>query len=368
MTISNNVFNLDKTPTQYRKTGLFFAGEQGLFDTVNKQYPKIWALYKEMKSLDWDENEVDYTQCNNDFKNCPKGVSDMMIRTLAWQWEADSVASRAIAPVLAPFISSSELWAAWQRISDNEVVHAAAYSEIVRMSFDNPSEVLADVLSIQESVVRLGAIGKELEDLYIASHKYALGLIKADQETYNILYKGVISLLLLERIQFMSSFAITFTIADSGWFQPIGAIVKKIAQDELEIHCELDKAVLDIEHETEKGKIAQEQTKDDVLRMFKEVVEGEFAFVDYLFSEGRSLVGTNAAIIKEWVLFNAKDVAGFLNLETEYNFPKTNPMPHLEMWLNMNKQQAAPQEQDVVAYKVGLAMDDAGDDVIDADF
>jgi ribonucleotide reductase beta subunit family protein with ferritin-like domain len=225
MTVSNYVFNLDKTQEQYSKTGLFFGGRQGVFDTVNKQYPEIWALYKEMKSLDWDESEVDYSQCNSDFKNCPIEVSDMMIRTLAWQWEADSVASRSVAPLFAPFISSSELWAAWQRISDNEVIHAAAYSEIVRMSFDNPSEVLADVLCIKESVTRLETVAKSFEDLYIASHKYALDLIDSDQETYNTLYKGIIALLLLERIQFMSSFAITFTIVDSGWFQPIGAIV-----------------------------------------------------------------------------------------------------------------------------------------------
>jgi ribonucleoside-diphosphate reductase beta chain len=361
----NSVFNTEKTLESYKNSPLFFGENQGLFDTINKKYPKIWSLYKECKSLDWDEGEVDYSHCNLEFKNCPPSVSDMMIKTLAWQWEADSVASRAIAPVLAPFISSSELWAAWQRISDNEVVHAAAYSEIVRMSFDNPSEVLSEVINMKEAISRLNIVSRCLQDLYIASHKYALGLIKADQETYNILYKGIISLLLLERIQFMSSFAITFTIADAGWFQPIGAIVKKIAQDELEVHCELDKAVLEIEHLTERGKAAREQTKQDVLKMFNEVVEGEFAFIDYLFSEGRSLVGTNSNIVKQWVLFNAKDVANFLELETEYKFPKNNPMPHLEMWLNMNKQQAAPQEQDIVAYKVGVSVDDLGDEVIE---
>lgn len=232
-----NIFNINKTPEQYSNSSLFLGEKPGLFDTINKKFPKIWKLYKEMKSLDWDENEVDYTQCNNDFKNCPKSVSDMMIKTLAWQWEADSVASRAIAPVLAPFISSPELWACWQRISDNEVIHAATYSEIVRMSFDNPSEVLSEILSIKESVNRLETVGKVLEDLYITSHKYALGQVGNNQETYDILYKGIIALLMLERIQFMASFAITFTIADAGWFQPIGTIVKKIAQDELEIHC-----------------------------------------------------------------------------------------------------------------------------------
>jgi ribonucleoside-diphosphate reductase beta chain len=363
--INSAVFNVDKKSGEYTDTLLFFGPKPGLFDTVNKRYPKIWSLYKEMKGLDWSEDEVDFSSCNAEFKTCPKSVSDMMIKTLAWQWEADSVASRAIAPVLAPFISSSELWAAWQRISDNEVIHAATYSEIVRMSFDDPSKVLKEILSVQESITRLETVSKAFEDLYTASHKYALDLIEANQETYNILYKGVVALLLMERIQFMSSFAITFTIADTGWFQPIGQIVKKIAQDEWEIHSQLDKEVLNIEHKTERGNLARAQTYDEILKMFEEVVENEFTFIDYLFSEGRTLVGVNAEIVKQWVLFNAKDVAHFLKLDSKYKFPKTNPMPHLEMWLNMNKQQAAPQEQDVVAYKVGIVVDDAGDSILD---
>src|SRR5690625_4478005 len=103
------------------------------------------------KSLDWDENEFDYSSCNADFKKANRSTYDMMIKTLAWQWEADSVASRAIAPVLAPFITSSELWAAWQRISDNEVIHAATYSEIVRNSFDDPSVIIDEILRVEEA-------------------------------------------------------------------------------------------------------------------------------------------------------------------------------------------------------------------------
>lgn len=130
-------------------------------------------------------------------------------------------------------------------------------------------------------------------------------------------------------------------------------------------NCETDKTVLEIEHTTERGIIAKETTRDEVSKMFNEVIEAEFAFIDYLFSEGRSLVGTNSNLVKQWVLFNAKDVANFLKLETDHKFPKNNPMPHLEMWLNMNKQQAAPQEQDIVAYKVGISLDNLGDEIID---
>lgn len=366
--IDNKIFNTNKSAAEYKDTRLLLGTEPGLFDTIHKKYPNIWALYKEMKSLDWDENEFNYGQCNADFKNCAPATSDMMIRTLAWQWEADSVASRAIIAVLAPFISSSELWAAWQRISDNEVVHAATYSEIVRMSFDDPNEVLDNILAVKESLSRLETVAEVFGTAHKYSHNYALGNIENDQQLYNVVYTTIATLLMLERIQFMASFAITFTICGSGMFQSIGKAVQKIAQDELEVHCELDKEVLRIERKTERGKIAAEQCAPRIQRVFEEVVQSELNWVDYMFSEGRSIVGANADIVKQWVLFNARQVADFLHIETDLKMPRSNPMPSMERWLNMNKTQAAPQEQDLAAYKVGAVVRDDNDAVFDVDF
>lgn len=362
------VFNVGKTVEQYQ-TGkqLFFGEDPGLFDTVNNHFPKIWKLYKEMKSLDWSEDEFDFTQCNLDFKNCPKTVYDMMVRTLAWQWEADSVASRNIAPVLAPFITCSQLWAAWQRISDNEVIHAATYGEIVRMSFDNPELVLKDILEVKESLVRLGSVKKIFGDVYTASHRYALGQITAD-EAYDPLFMAVVALLLLERVQFMASFAITFTICSTGLFQSIGKAVQKIAQDELEVHVELDKEVLRVELETKRGADAYERLKPRIQELFDEVVESEMTWTDYLFGEGRELVGTNANLVKSWVLFSAAPVHKFFDLDGDYKFPRHNPMPHMEDWINIGKTQAAPQEQDNNSYKVGIIVRDDSDISFDDDF
>lgn len=363
------VFNTAKTSADYTdsKQPLFFGKQQGLFNTIYKPYPEIWKIYKEMKSLDWSEDEFDYSQCLKDFKDCPKSVSDMMIKTLAWQWEADSVASRAIAPVFAPFITDSSLWAAWQRISDNEVIHSATYSEIVRMSFDNPEEVLESVLSEQESIKRLTTIGKVLGDIYVASHQYSLGQINED-EAYEKLILGIVALLLLERVQFMASFAITFTICSSNWFQAIGKAVQKIAQDELEVHQKLDKEVLKIELATERGRSVFEKHKETISRMAHEVVSSEIVWTDHLFSEGRELVGANANLVKQWVLFNARDVFKFLNIETDLKFPTKNPMPNLENWLNISAVQSAPQEQDNNQYKVNTVVRDDVNESFDVDF
>ena len=213
-TISNEVFNVEKV--SYEGTPLFLGERPGLFDTVNKRYPKIWDLYKRMKSLDWDENEFDFKSCLKDFQTCNKSVYDMMIKTLAWQWEADSVASRSIAPIVAPFVSSSELWAAWQRVSDNETLHAATYSEIVRCSFEDPQEVIAEVLAVKESLSRLKTIATAIENARVISHEVGQGKIdRNDPNAYKAIFMFTCALLCLERIQFMSIFEITFYIEET---------------------------------------------------------------------------------------------------------------------------------------------------------
>jgi ribonucleoside-diphosphate reductase beta chain len=365
--MSENVFNYDKH--DYEKPLLFLGERQGLFDTINRHYPKIWELYKTQKSLDWDENEFDYSSCNADFKKADRSTYDMMIKTLAWQWEADSVASRAIAPVLAPFITSSELWAAWQRVSDNEVVHAATYSEIVRNSFDDPSTIIEEILRVRQAHERLSRVVRAFEEGFEASHQYALGQLPADQATYNTIFKMIVALFCMERIQFMASFAVTFAICDTGMFQPIGKSIQKIAQDELEIHAELDRAVLANELSTERGQTAFDQCRTEIEQMLAEVVDSELTWIEYLFSEGRELVGMNAKRLSAWTLYCAKDVYSTLGVATDrYTFPQVNPLKYMEKWLNISKTQASPQEQDIAAYKVSVMRRNDEGVVFDDDF
>lgn len=367
MTINEKIFNTEKT--DYENTSLFLGQSPGLFDTVNKKHSRIWDLYELMKSLDWNQNEFDYSSCNVEFKTCPKSVYDIMIRTLAWQWEADSVASRAIAPIVAPFVSSSELWAAWSAIGTNEVLHGATYSEIVRNSFDNPEEVLAEVLKVKESLNRLSTISTIMSRTYEISHLYALGKIDNNQETYNEIYMFVVAMYCLERIQFMASFAITFAICDTGMFLPIGKAVQKIAQDELEVHAELDRTILEYEAQTERGQTAFIQCKDLIQKLIDEVVECEINWLEKdLFSEGRELVGTNSDLCVKWVLFNAKPVYNFFGLTSPRPLPEKNPMKFMENWLNIGNTQPSPQEQANGQYKLNVMRRDDANEKFDVDF
>lgn len=374
-TIDSKIFNTAKT--DYKNPSLFLGQDPGLLDTVNKQYPAIFDIYKEMKSLDWDENEFDYSSCNAEFKSADRSTYDMMIKTLAWQWEADSVASRSIMGVVGPLIGSGELHTAWQEVARNETVHALTYSEMVRMSFDDPNEVLNEVLKVEESVVRLSTVANVMANTHDLAHKYALGMVDDCQETYNAAFLFTVAMLVLERIQFMSSFAITFTICDTGMFQPIGRAVQKIAQDELEIHVQLDKIILRNELQTERGRVAFEQCKDQIQAMIDEGLEEEYSFIDYLFSEGRTLVGYTPEIGKKWSAFNAGDVYRTLGLEPSQRIldltpgneiPQTNPHRLMERWLDMGKLQGSPQEEKNPQYKVSSMRRDDDDANFDVDF
>ena len=119
--IPESIFNIHKS--DYKSTDLFLGQPGGLLDSINRPYPELFAMYKKMLSLRWDENEFDYASCNSEFKTCSRGMYDAMIYNLAYQWEADTVASKSIVPILAPFITNSELWGVTLAIGANEYLH-----------------------------------------------------------------------------------------------------------------------------------------------------------------------------------------------------------------------------------------------------
>lgn len=355
---NNTIFNTTKTLEEYSEKKLFGVGEMPLLNTIHKNYPELWKTYKDMKALDWDENEIDYDQCLVDFEKAPPDMAEMMIKTLMWQWEADSIAAQAPTYILAPFEPCLELLEAEKIITVNEGVHGLSYSEVVRMSFKNPDKVLSDILEQKEIFERstsFGTLMKEIKRFSIQlAYNKEFGLeIPSSEEQTKVLMQYYFVMLCLERIQFMCSFAITFTICQTGFFMPIGSVVMKICQDELEIHSEYRKNVLKALMKTPLGVKVFEELKPSFETLLEDVVTEEHRWTrEFVFENGKkSLIGTNEDLVCSFGLYAAKDVANTFKLKPNLVFPKNNPMPHLEQWMDLSKIQQAPQEQDIVAYQ-----------------
>ena len=373
--VKKTAFNTTKTVEEYSQKKLFGVGEAPLLDTIHKHYPKISKLYDELCSLKWKETEISFSQCLVDFEQAPSDASEAMIKTLAWQWHNDSIAAQLPVYIIAPFEPSSEVIAQETEVQSNEFTHGLTYSEIVRMSFKDPQKAMADILAHQEVYERSGIIGEVLAQIQAFSIEYAYHKLKgltlpSDKEIKKHLILFYFIMLCLERIKFMASFAITFTIVKSGYFIPIGSAVMKICQDELENHSEYRKEVLKELMADDLGKEVFEELKPTLATIVETVIDQDMDWTNnYIFENGnKNLVGTNADLVCQFVLFCAKDVVNTYKLDTKYKFPKANPMPHLESFMDLSKVQMAPQEQDIVSYVTNVVTITDNDKVFNYNF
>lgn len=337
---------------------LFLGRKIGLIENMRNEFPKVWDLYKQLKSLDWDENEIDISSCRNEFKTLPPEVTNLMIRTLAWQYEADSSASH-IAALMMPFVNNTEMMCYLSELAKNELLHSLSYKVIVQNSFDNPEEFLKELVSIKESFQRLDNVNKVFDEIYTLSHKYALGDVTDERQIRKALFKFWVTVYCLERIQFMSSFAVTFGLAEEGDFVPIAKLVQKICTDEFQIHVQGDKVVLTNELAVEENFSIYLECMNELQVIVKEVVDCELNWLEFLFDGKEEIANIRKAKVREFVLYSAADVYKFLKMPNPYPAVTSNPLPYMNKWIVIDNNQTSPQEESVGNYLLGGFIDDS---------
>jgi len=340
------LFDTGKTSASYKQSPLFLGDYLGLHDTIHQPYPVFENLYQRMVKANWVEWEVPMTPAIvSEYASLPEDAQFLMFATLAWQWEADTLASRSILSGFSPFITNSELLRVWALITSNEFTHAATYSHVVKSMFNDSEGALEKIVKIKENFARMDKVMSVMQTLSKEGCKYALGVVRNDQSLYNTVILGVAALFLMERIQFMASFAITNVICANGLLQPVKLLVQKIAQDELNIHVQVDKAVIAIEKGTERGSIAFAQLSNEIEQLFAEVVQAELQNARFLFNNGgRNIAGLSLPKLERWIMFCAKDAYTILGLTSTWSFPDENPMPDMNLFTNVGSIDSAPQE------------------------
>ncbi len=98
--------------------------------------------------------------------------------------------------------------------------------------------------------------------------------------------------------------------------------------------------------------IAQEE-QENVYKMFRETVDEEKAWAEYLFKDG-SMIGLNDKLLGQYVEWVANRRMKAIGLKPIYDVPQNNnPLPWTEHWLNSKMMQNAPQETEIESYVIG---------------
>lgn len=357
-----SVFNANNKGYETGSYPLFLGDDLGLFDTVNCAYPVLEDLYQKQVSQIWNENEISLTQDKQDMLTLPKDTVDLMVKTISWQALADSVASKSIAGLLMRYVSNSELEGLLNAWSFFETIHARAYSHIVKQTFTNPNQMLRDTYNSVETIIRSEAIVKAFNNLE------QLPVDATIEEKREAIALAFTALFALEAIAFMSSFAVTFAITETGAFQGIGQEVTLIARDEV-LHTRMDYAILNILKQSPEWVATFGKLSGDIKVVLDSVVQQELKWADYLFSEGRQVIGLTSDLLKDYTLYMARPLYVALGVPFDFEVVEQNPCPYMDKYIDSSKIQVAPQELQITSYKIGSVKDDTDNlDFDDLDF
>ena len=355
---SANILNLENDGWKTGKYPLFLGQELGLHDTINRPYPEIFNTYKLLKSIDWSEDEVNLKESRADFLTCDKMSYDVMIKTLSWQWELDSVASRSIIAIFAPFISNSDLNQLLIRISDTECLHTTTYSEIIRQCISDPQVVIEELVNNEAITKRSSKVTKIFSELKLLGAQYTLDRNSINpKKLRKAILRGVVALYCLEGAEFMASFACTFALAERDLFMTVAALVQKIMIDE-SLHARADAMILEILLRDPVWAEDFESMKGEMQGLLDEIYAQEVEWSRYIFSEGRSVVGLTTGLLTEWVQFKMQDIYDNLGLIMPFARVENSPLPWMERWMDIDNQQVAAQETDVTNYRLNSVIKD----------
>ena len=107
-------------------------------------------------------------------------------------------------------------------------------------------------------------------------------------EKKKIMAKVLCTVMAMEVISFMSSFAVTFAIAEQGYFQGIAETVSMIARDEL-LHGRMSYELIKATRDVDGWKDIYSDVADDISDIIHSITRNESEWNQYLLSEGREL-------------------------------------------------------------------------------
>lgn len=371
-----SVFGNNQKSHMNRK--IFLDGDVGMQRYDQVKYPQFDLLTEQQLGFFWRPQEIDLSKDSKDFKDLTEHEKHIFTSNLKRQIILDSVQGRAPISCFGPVTSLPEIesWnTAW---TFSEMIHSKSYTHIIRNIYANPSEIFDSIMDIKEIVDCAKDISKYYDELgvyntlkSIYDNRSFLEKIKnfvfpSTRTAYTLYeHKKAIWMALnavnaLEGVRFYVSFGCSWAFAELGKMVGNADIIKQICKDE-NLHLSATQKLLDILPKEDEDFIKiKEECVEEVIEMFKSVVDQEKAWADYLFKDG-SMIGLNANILKEYVEFIAGRRMKAIGLDSPYDV-KSNPLPWTLDWISGRRVQVAPQEQEITDYIIGGIKQDITED------
>jgi len=358
------VFNKNKVDT--KKQPMFFGAPLGVQRYDSYKYPVFDKLTTQQLGYFWRPEEVSLQKDRADYGTLRPEQKHIFTSNLKYQILLDSVQGRGPGMAFAPYCSLPELEACMKVWEFMEMIHSRSYTYIIKNIYSDPSDVFDVILDDKQIISRAESVTKAYNEFISAAQEYGNsndwkfaqeGVTSAQESLYELkrkLYRAVANVNILEGIRFYVSFACSFAFGELKLMEGSAKIISLIARDENQ-HLVITQNILNKWKEgddPDMKKIAEEE-EETISEMFRNAVEEEKEWAQYLFKDG-SMIGLNDKLLIQYVEWIANRRMKAIGLKPIFDIPaNNNPLPWTEHWISSKGLQVAPQETEVESYVVG---------------
>ena len=358
------VFNSEEVDT--RKQPMFFGKPLGVQRYDSFKYPVFDRLTTQMLGYFWRPEEVSLQKDRADYQSLRPEQKHIFTSNLKYQILLDSVQGRGPGMAFAPYCALPELEGAMNVWQFMEMIHSKSYTYIIKNVYPDPSEVFDTILNDERILDRANSVTRAYDEFINEAHQCDQSNLWKDgwensqakdfalHELKRKLYRAVANVNILEGIRFYVSFACSFAFGELKLMEGSAKIISLISRDENQ-HLVLTQNIMKNwmnGDDPEMQEIAEEE-RSNVISMFKNAVEEEKEWAEYLFSGG-SMIGLNDKLLNQYVEWIANKRMKALGLDPIYDQPlRNNPLPWTQHWISSKGLQVAPQETEVESYVVG---------------
>jgi len=358
------VFNSEEVDT--KKQPMFFGKPLGVQRYDSFKYPVFDRLTTQMLGYFWRPEEVSLQKDRADYQSLRPEQKHIFTSNLKYQILLDSVQGRGPGMAFAPYCALPELEGAMNVWQFMEMIHSKSYTYIIKNVYPDPSEVFDTILNDERILDRANSVTRAYDEFINEAHQWDQSNLWKDgwensqakdfalNELKRKLYRAVANVNILEGIRFYVSFACSFAFGELKLMEGSAKIISLISRDENQ-HLVLTQNIMKNwmnGDDPEMQQIAEEE-RSNVIGMFKNAVEEEKDWAEYLFSGG-SMIGLNDKLLNQYVEWIANKRMKSLGLDPIYDQPlRNNPLPWTQHWISSKGLQVAPQETEVESYVVG---------------
>jgi ribonucleoside-diphosphate reductase beta chain len=358
------VFNTDIVDSTKQK--MFFGPPLGVQRYDKFKYPVFDKLTQQQLGYFWRPEEVSLQKDRADYQTLNEAQKHIFTSNLKYQILLDSVQGRGPGMAFMPYCSLPELEGAMNIWQTMEMVHSRSYTHIIKNVYADPSEVFDKILEDDKILSRAKSVTHAYDEFLQAAQEWGAGRMwehqldgvpLAQNELYELkrkLYRAIANVYILEGIRFYVSFACSFAFGELKLLEGSAKVIGLIARDESQ-HMTITQNILNKWREGDDPDIVQiaKEEHDNIVEMFKQCVEEEKVWADYLFKDG-SIIGLNSKLLQKYVEWTANRRMKSIGLKPIFDVPaNNNPLPWTEHWLSSKGLQVAPQETEVESYVIG---------------